>query len=301
MQKKQRKSKQTRVAVLMATFNGEKYLKEQIDSIIHQKNIQLELFISDDASTDNSLKIIQSYCDQFKNIKCINHSKIGGPAKNFYYLINNINIINFDFISLSDQDDIWLQYRLINAVDKLRCNNADGYSSDVIAVDKSRHYLKTIKKSFRQKKFDYLFETPGPGCSFVLSNKTVSYLQTRLINNVLDFPYHDWLIYALTRQKKLKWVIDEQPSLLYRQHNNNYMGANFGFLGGLKRFNRILCGDYYREFIFLYSHLELKEKNLNFVQVCFFIRNFYHTRRRFSHCLLMILFLFILSIQKNEI
>ena len=289
-----------KVAVLMATYNGAKYIKDQIDSILRQKDIELELFISDDKSTDKTLEIIESYCVKYKNINLINVKKVGGPAKNFYFLINYINIKNFDYIALSDQDDFWPNYRLSNAINKLISQNAEAYSSDVVAIDHELKFIKLIKKSYPLKKYDYIFETPGPGCSFVMSVNLLGYLQSKLNNDLLNFPYHDWLIYALARRQHFKWIIDDQPTLLYRQHDNNFMGGNIGFKSALKRTNRILFGDYHKELIKLYSLLEFDNRSLDFYRVWKFIFNFNHTRRRFFHALLMIPFLIILSIQKNE-
>jgi rhamnosyltransferase len=291
-----------KVAVLLASYNGQQYIKKQINSIISQKKVELNLFISDDKSTDSTLEIIQSYCDQYKNIQCINKDRIGGPAKNFYFLLNSINKKNFDYVALSDQDDVWSENRLYHAIDQLQQNEALAYSSDVIAVDENEQFIKIIKKSQPQKKYDYIFETPGPGCSFVLTTELVDLINLNFKNNtsLYNFPYHDWLIYALARNSGKRWFIDKEPKIYYRQHQNNFMGANIGYLMRLKRINRILFGDYYRELIFLHQVLLPKEK-LNFFRVWHFIFNFLHTRRKVHHSLFMIPFLMILSIQKNDI
>ena len=292
----------TKVAILLASYNGQQYIEKQINSIIRQKDVEFKLFISDDKSTDNTLEIIKSYCKQYENIECINFDRKGGPGKNFSYLLSNINFKNFDYIALSDQDDIWPDYRLSRAIDELQKHKASAYSSDVVAVDQNEKFIKIITKSQPQKKYDYFFETPGPGCSFVLSSSVVALYQSVLKSNsdLSNFPYHDWLIYALVRHKGMKWIIDDAPNLLYRQHNNNYMGANFGSLSRLKRINRILFGEYYRELIFIHKIL-LPKKVLTFQRVWHFIFNFLNTRRKHRHALLMVPFLMILSIQRNDI
>ena len=290
-----------KIVVLLASYNGDKYISHQIDSILNQKDVLIYLFISDDSSTDSSKQIIGSYIENNSNIVLLNHKRIGGPAKNFYFLLNQIDTKKFDFIALADQDDLWPDYRLARAVEQLVKHKSDAYSSDVIAVDESEKFLKIIKKSQPQKKWDYVFETPGPGCSFVMTSTFTHYLQSQLKDDVLNFPYHDWLIYALGRHAKFKWIIDDAPNLFYRQHQHNFMGANFGFKSRLKRLNRILFGEYYKELITLYDILNLERKNLNFMRVWYFIFQFHHTRRKFRHALLMIPFLLIVSIQKNEV
>lgn len=291
----------SKIAVLLATYNGDEFLKFQLDSILNQKDVQVDVFISDDKSTDHTLEIIQSYCDQYQNVKLLNHSRVGGPAKNFYFLLKQIDTKKFDFIALADQDDTWPDYRLARAIKQLQKHKADAYSSDVIAVDENEKFLKIIKKSQSQKKWDYIFETPGPGCSFVMTSTFIHYLQSQLKDDVLNFPYHDWLIYALARHANYSWIIDDAPNLFYRQHQQNYMGANFGFQSRLKRLNRILFGEYYKELIILYNILTPERKNLNFLRVWYFIFQFHHTRRKLRHALLMIPFLLIVSIQKNEL
>ena len=288
------------VGILLASYNGEKYIKNQLDSIIKQKDVKLHIFISDDKSTDNTLKIIQSYCKQYKNIECINQDRIGGPGKNFYFLINYINSKNFDYIALSDQDDIWPEYRLSRSIDELQKHDAEGYSSNVIAVDETERFIKIINKSYPQKKYDFFFETPGPGCSYVLTSNLIDLLQSKLKSNYsfMDFPYHDWLIYAIARFHGMKWIIDESPNLMYRQHNNNFIGANYGIVNRLKRINRILFGTYYSDLNCLHNIL-ISDKCLTFSRTWYYIFRFRNTRRNLLHSILMIPFLMILSIQKK--
>ena len=287
-----------KIAVLMATFNGEKYLSEQINSILSQKGVSVDIFVADDCSTDNTVKILTDYSKKNKNLKFFTNKSNIGPAKNFYSLLSQIPMRHYDFFSLSDQDDIWPEYRLARAIKVLSNKGCDGYSSDVMffsSLNKPRY----LKKSHNQKKYDYLFETPGPGCSFVFNKKLTTFFKEKLQNKECSFPYHDWLLYALARYNNYKWAIDKTPNLYYRQHTNNFMGANFGFKAGLKRINRILFGDYYKELIDLYHYIT-NGKKYNFITVIFYLLQFYHTRRKLTHSLLMIPFLLIVSIQKNE-
>ena len=285
----------------MATFNGAKFIEAQIESILNQKDIILDLFLSDDASLDDTVLILKNYAVKYSNVNIINEQRVGGPAKNFYTLIKTINANDYDYVVLADQDDLWPEYRISRGIDQLKFHQADAYSSDVIAVDEQGQIKKILKKSSPQKKFDYIFETPGPGCSFIFNRRFCQFLQTQLNEKILNFPYHDWLIYALARHHQFKWIIDDAPNLFYRQHEHNFMGANFGLRSRLKRLNRILFGEYYKELIQLYSILNPNKRSLNFLKVWFFIINFVQTRRKLRHALLMIPFLLIVSIQKNEI
>ncbi len=119
----------------MATYNGECWIEEQLKSIIGQRGVDLSIFISDDLSTDNTLNI----CEEFKALhpSIINilpsTDKFGGAGKNFYRLIKDVDFESYDYICFSDQDDIWYKGKIKNAIDCLALNNADCYSSNVIA------------------------------------------------------------------------------------------------------------------------------------------------------------------------
>ena len=104
---------------------------------------------------------------------------------------------------------------------------------------------KIIKKNQPQQKFDHLFESAGPGCTFVLTKELALKLQQFLKNghfNQLD-NYHDWLIYAYTRTHGFKWHIDSYPSVYYRQHSANVFGANVGNRAFISRVCRVLSGE----------------------------------------------------------
>ena len=104
---------------------------------------------------------------------------------------------------------------------------------------------KTIKKNQPQQKFDHLFESAGPGCTFVLTKKLALKLQQFLKRdqfNQLD-NYHDWLIYAFARTYGFKWHIDSYPGVDYRQHSLNVFGANVGIKAFISRSNRVLAGE----------------------------------------------------------
>ena len=232
-----------KIAILRAAYNGEIWIKEQIDSILSQKEVQVTIYISLDLSTDKTIDVIQSYPKE-KVILLSYGEKFGAAAPNFYRLIKDVDFSGFDYIALSDQDDIWLEDKMISAVNKIEEENAVAYSSNVTAfwADGTK---KTVIKATPQKKYDYLFEGPGPGCSFVMTKELAIEFQNYIkdkssLLNKLD--WHDWLIYAYARSRNYKWFIDEESHILYRQHSNNQLGANSGAKQFKKRVNDILTG-----------------------------------------------------------
>lgn len=288
-----------KIAVLLATYNGSRYLTSQLDSILSQKNIVLDIFISDDNSSDDTFKIISQFSKAHKNIHVIKQLLNKGSANNFYNLIDQVNNDKYNYFAFSDQDDIWPEYKLSRAVNKLIEDDASGYSSDFIYFDENQNF-SYYKKSFKLKKYDFLFETPGPGCSFVINKDLFKSFQSFIKNKQDLFDYHDWLIYAYARSQEFQWTIDESPNLLYRQHNENVAGVNSGIKAYQRRVNRILFGMWFNEIYHLTKILHMdKLSNLTKSSLFwFFFKNFWHTRRRVSHAFLMIPFLFIIGIQK---
>jgi rhamnosyltransferase len=219
------------VTVLLATHNGERWLGEQLDSILSQEGIDLRVIALDDASTDSTPALLAERSRADTRLTVLPAQRASGSAAaNFYRLLRTISLDDAGFIAFADQDDIWRPGKLQRHAALLRDGSLDGVSSDVIAfsTDGSR---SLVRKSFPQRRFDYLLESPGPGCSFLISPRLAELTKQRLeaadsVSTGVDF--HDWLIYALCRAAGWGWCIDNIPSLDYRQHDSNAMGANVG-------------------------------------------------------------------------
>jgi len=284
-----------KVAVLLPVFKGIKYLLPQVKSIISQKNINLTLYLSLDPSADGSIEMLNYLEKKYKNIVVIRHEKIfKSPTKHFFFLISKINENLYDFISLSDQDDIWFDKKLITSIKVLRQTNCDCYSSSVIAFDKKKSIKKKLFKSGNQKKFDYVFESAGPGSTYLLSKNFVASFKKFLIQkkDAYNFKNYDWLIYAFARNKKFKWKIDENPSLLYRQHSRNYLGARLGIKSNIYRIKEVISGRALKEVSKLLSLLDSKnKKNLPDIKnLPKLIKNSFNFRRNFLDKFLILIY-----------
>jgi len=214
-----------KISVCMATFNGEKYIQQQIESILLQLSEYDELIISDNLSTDNTLNIITSFQD--KRIILYNY-EIKNLIKNFE---NALSKANGDIICLSDQDDIWLSGR-INRIKK------EIITSDLImlncrVVDEN---LNTIRTS--------LFE-PSNVCNSVVSNIIKNSFtgccmafNRKILRNALPFPndisMHDWWI-GLIGEWFGKVIFISDPYLLYRRHQYNASNTTSKSTFGLVR------------------------------------------------------------------
>ena len=173
--------KNSKVVILLAAFNGEKYIAEQIKSLLSQDLKPHKILISIDYSSDSTYSIVKKYQTKYSEIKIVSFNrKFGSAASNFFYLINQINLNDCDFIALCDQDDIWNSNKLARAIKCLN-NGYDAYSSNVEAFWESGK-RKVIYKSQSQKIFDYLFESSGPGCTFVFNVSLCAQLKKFLLS-----------------------------------------------------------------------------------------------------------------------
>ena len=233
------------VLVILASYNGERWMSSQLDSLISQNAINCTIWISDDNSNDLTQSIIQNYSKQYTNIKFWSYDNKGKSAcANFFRAIENINISGFNFISLADQDDVWVADKLSSAIKMLKETESDAYSSNVTAFWEDGK-TKLIDKAQPQREFDYMFESAGPGCTFVLTQKIALHLKQFLNENhkaCKEVSMHDWFIYAFARINGYKWVIDKHSYMQYRQHENNVMGANAGWQAKLTRWKKLRAG-----------------------------------------------------------
>lgn len=273
------------ICILLATHNGGKYLSAQLDSLLSQVGVYVDIFISDDNSTDDTLEIINSYTSKFRNIKLLNYkNKFGSAARNFYRLFQDVSFDGYDYIALSDQDDIWYPEKLKIASTFLKSSNYDAYSSNVIAFWPDGTFKK-ITKSGMQRRYDFLFEPAGPGCTYVLPLSSAQLIKNYLNNYpiCLSFLKHDWLFYAILRSCGLRWHIDSSPYMLYRQHGYNEVGANIGLKAKFKRLQILLSGEYLNNCFKLAGMLNIDQyiffsSNPFSIRYKFF-KNYSHTRR----------------------
>jgi rhamnosyltransferase len=285
-----------KVAILMASYNGTLYIKEQIESILKQSGVEVHLFISVDLSTDDTHEICNRYEQKNHNVTVLKYGgRFGGAGRNFYRLIRDVNFSNYDFVALSDQDDIWKPGKLFQAVNIMQNNELAAYSSDVIAFWGNGRE-KLVKKSYYQKEFDYYFESAGPGCSYVFKRQALQEFKDFLLNKwhrVNSVESHDWLIYAFFRSRNMPWCIDNKVLMRYRQHESNQIGSNFGLKAYIKRTNMINNGWYRSEVEKIYNVVGVSGCKVFNLDRKFLISNFYKLRRRNRDVFILLVMLLI--------
>jgi len=235
----------SKFAVLLAAYNGRAWLREQLESILQQESVDVQVYISVDLSSDGTENYVDELAAEDSRITVLPYGrKFGGAVSNFFRLIDEVVFDDFDYVCFSDQDDIWSLNKLCRASYKMQEVGADGYSSNVTAFWPSGRQV-LIKKSQPQKKWDFLFESGGPGCTYVFTVKLACTIQLYLRDHqsaIKDVWLHDWFCYSFSRSKGFKWFIDDYSSLLYRQHPNNQVGVNHGWSALLYRTRAILDG-----------------------------------------------------------
>jgi rhamnosyltransferase len=234
-----------RIAVLLAAYNGLRWLEAQLDSIQGQKGVTVDVFLSDDFSTDGTSEWCSDYARRHHNVTLLPPvSRCGGAAGNFFHLIRSVDFTPFDFVALADQDDLWHLDKLLRACTAIAAHHAAAYSSNVLAFWPDGRTL-LLDKAQAQVRWDHCFEAAGPGCTYVLSNCLAVEVQnavTQQWQEVQQVTLHDWYIYSFARHHDFKWFIDPLPGMDYRQHINNQLGANVGWRALLSRYRAIRGG-----------------------------------------------------------
>jgi rhamnosyltransferase len=271
------------VAVLMAAYNGEQWIEEQVKSILCQSNVDVNLFISVDCSDDSTLDICKTFEQANSNVMLLEYGeRFGVAAKNFFRLILDIDLTPFDYVALSDQDDIWLPYKLSRAISVLKSTSAGGFSSDALAFwpDGRR---QIVKKSYPQKKYDYFFESAGPGCTYCLKSSLIQNFKSFLLEHYSEIylnASHDWVIYAYARHHGYKWYIDDKPLIEYRQHSSNQTGYNSGISAYFKRINMLKEDWYQRRIRTILYLLDVDSSTGISLKKSYLITHFWQLRRR---------------------
>ncbi|CAH0217212.1 hypothetical protein SRABI89_02144 [Pseudomonas koreensis] len=239
-----------KVAVLLAAYNGMRWIEEQVTSILAQSGVEVTVYISVDPSTDGTEDWCATLATNLPNVILLpSAGRFGGASRNFFRLIRDVNVGNFEFFALSDQDDVWYADKLLRAVSQLGRQRADAYSSNVTAFwldGKTR----LLDKAQPQVAWDYLFEAAGPGCTYVLTRRLFESIKLSVVSSwdaLQGVSLHDWFFYAYARSHGYRWFIDPVPSMDYRQHESNQVGANTGLRSLVARYKTISNGWWFNQ------------------------------------------------------
>lgn len=232
--------------VLLAAYNGSQFISEQIDTILAQTGVKVTLLISDDRSTDDTAAKIERFLRDQRVRVLSPPQRMGSAAKNFFWLIGQVPAEGYDFVSFADQDDVWAEDKLSRASATLRRTGAAGYSCAVTAFWPDGRE-KIIGHASRLTRSDFLFESAGQGCTYVLRAGFYERARNFLGQHssaIQGIHFHDWTIYVLSRSWGESWAFDPRPMMRYRQHQANDTGARSGIAGAMLRIKKIRNGWY---------------------------------------------------------
>lgn len=224
-----------RTAVLMSSYNGQKYIRQQIDSILAQEgDFQLELWVRDDGSTDGTKEILQEYADRGQlNWYCGANM---GPARSFLDLLGHCR--GYDYYAFADQDDVWMKEKVQTGLNSLADRTGPAlYFSNAELVDAELQSLgrEVYKKSPRLDFYTLLCAGGLLGCTMVF-NRGLAELLCRgdIPNNVV---MHDFYAAIVCAALNGTIYFDMESHMKYRQHGDNVVGVSSGMGNAIK--NRI--------------------------------------------------------------
>ena len=218
------------VAVIMSTYNGEKFLAEQLDSILAQEGVHVELFIRDDGSKDSTREILSGYAEKHANI----HLDFGenlGFARSFIKEL--VAAPGYSYYAFSDQDDYWKPEKLIAAVTAIKEEEAK-YSTKIPIIwhsnfhtsDSKLHIIRTTKLDKRVRSLGSLIlRRSVPGCSMVMNSEAQKLSHHKYTQPLILTRGHDIALMYLTYLTGGKVICSPEAYLYYRQHSSNVVGS----------------------------------------------------------------------------
>lgn len=237
--------KKRKVAVLMSTFNGEKYLREQLDTIFLQKNVDVHLYIRDDGSDDETINIINEYMVDHPIKLFLNGDSLGPGLSFMKLLFYNSFDENIEYFAFADQDDIWLENKLDIAIKKIEnktINEACLYCSNQIIYCEGKIQDKRYNVPQKIDLISHLNRNTISGCTFVFNKKLreIIVCPQTISKKVITNRLHDsWVILVAILSGYV--IYDENAYILYRIHENNTVGIRKqSITERIKRLNELL-------------------------------------------------------------
>ena len=217
-----------KVDILLATYNGEKYLAEQLDSILNQTYKNFNLIISDDNSKDSTVKILEEYEKKDDRITVFKQEKNLGVIANFEFLLSKVES---DYFMFSDQDDIWNENKIEVSLNRLQETDSDVVFTDLMVVDdklntlyNSYWELKGLKnKILKYNSFDALYlNNYVTGCTMIMKKEVIA--KSLPLPKSTKYVLHDyWIALIASQSGKIEFL--NEPTIKYRQHKNNRIGS----------------------------------------------------------------------------
>lgn len=214
------------VVVLVSTYNGSKYLREQLDSILEQ-SYPVDVLIRDDGSSDDTISIIEEYMDNFPQVQLIKGENVG-CLQSFFALLRAAK--GYRYYAFSDQDDVWFKDKIEVAIKHLQALNEDKpcvYASCSLIVNEFLEGNKHTQHNCRGLSFyNVIVQNIMPGHTQVMNQKLVD-MTLAYTNDFSQLFVHDFWI-AMIAVTFGECYFDNEPHTYYRQHENQVIGYGHG-------------------------------------------------------------------------
>ena len=211
-----------KVTVLLSTYNGEKFISEQIESLLAQHGVDVRILIRDDGSSDSTLQIIEGFRSAHPDLIQVKSGPHKGFSGSFYSLVCEAG--DSDYYAFCDQDDVWLPDRLKTAVSMIDSDSPvpEMYFSNATLTDSELKPVKPLYDdfSFPPLKSMRMTDNPSVGCTIVFNKMARDYFIMADENKII---YHDFWMYLICSYLG-RVIYDDRCSILYRQHKDNVMG-----------------------------------------------------------------------------
>lgn len=303
-----------KVLVMLSTYNGAKYLDAQMKSLLKQENVNLNILIRDDGSTDETVPIIEQYKNSNPSQINLIHGENVGVVQSFLELVKQSSL-EYDYYAFCDQDDVWESHKLARALAMLQDFQVGPalYCSSTKMVDE---HMSLIKKwPVRPKRplsiYNSLIENVCVGCTMVMNRKALQLVKENPPAHIDQVIMHDWWFY-LCISAFGKVLFDDESAILYRQHESNVLGGATGSILGkwVKRLKRFINGENFyilskqaREFLLTFqsrlphdhaSHIQMFIKGLeshSFSRVLFVVTSPFYRQSKVDNFVYKIVYI----------
>ena len=252
------REKPARVTVLLSTYNGARFLPQQLRSLYEQTYPDVRILVRDDGSTDSTRSILDSEHSRGCLDLLEEHSKLG-PARSFFELLRSAASTDTEYVAFCDQDDVWLPQKIEHAVTALSSVTGSTpamYCSRAEIVDEQLKHIRYTDIPRRIGFGNALVENVAIGCTTVLNRGAVELVCKNLPGKVL---IHDWWCYLVISCFG-KIVFDKNSGIKYRQHGNNAFGASRNIVENVvRKLRRFSAGNR--------GHLWLSEQAMAFSSI----------------------------------
>lgn len=213
--------------ILLSSYNGEKYIRTQLDSLLAQTYQDFKVLIRDDGSMDKTPDILEQYTHRDSRISWYGRENIG-VVDSFFDLMKHVDL-TCDYFAFADQDDEWLPEKLEKAIEMLQVNDSEDpvlYCSDKIIVNEELIPMDVhVKRNIRRPAFgNALVQGICTGCTAVWNRELMEILIGHIPSHIENIVMHDWWLY-MTATCFGKVCYDKYSYIRYRQHQNNKLGA----------------------------------------------------------------------------